>query len=120
MGMRPIFWSNADYHFGMAEEKMNYVQAILMFGPSHGTCTKVVEGTPWVAAIDSEPPDVIPMNYATPAELIAATRIHRHVYHYHDVMSSPNGEDVVIYVHDENCCEKVMSDDTNASLRTMR
>lgn len=94
--------------------------AILLFGPSHGTCMNIVAGCPVVYTADSEPPDFRPMDNMTPQEMIAATKIHRHTYRYQDVMSSMNGEDVAIYVHDENCCEKVIPDGANTSMRAMR
>lgn len=99
---------------------IQYIPAILLFGPSHGTCSKVVAGTPFVITIDSETPDYRPLRYnATPAELIASTKLHRHEYRYQDMMCSPHGEDVMIYVHNENCCEKVIPDDTDAAMRAM-
>ena len=92
--------------------RIAYMPAILLFGPSHGCCVKVVasQRTPELYTVDQEPLDLSPADHLTPIQLAERTRINRHVYRYHDVMSSPNAEDVAIYVHDENCCEKTLED----------
>ena len=81
--------------------------AILLFGPCHGLTVRIQEGAKQFDAVSREDsaPRFEPYEFGNP---MPSTRGQMHMYRYDQMYSSMNGEDCVVLVHDENCCDKTI------------
>lgn len=86
------------------------VQALMMFGPSHGKTMEATHPAPevLVTVADVSPVGFVDYSKMTPGEMARSTRIGQHRYRRMDTFSSAQGEDVVLYTHDENCCDETL------------
>lgn len=94
----------------MVEARSSYlINVVLLFGPAHGQTMKV-SGPPADELVwrETEPPvwafNERPEGPPNPREFMQG--LHR--YRKEDEMESSNMEECVLYVHHENCCEKVI------------
>ena len=100
----PARWVN-----GLSRKQTQRVSALFMFGPAHGKTMLVNPGS----TVDVALPVARSMFdfYDTAEQVrnsVGRNRINTHRYRRMDQFSSAQGEDVTLYIHDENCCDDTM------------
>lgn len=99
--LRNLIQAVAEAVDGQYKNKMQNINALLMFGPAHGQ-TMVVQNCDILIWQDSE----LPLWDMTSRHLECNKQMHR--YRREDDYESSNMEECTIFVHSEHCCDVKM------------